>query len=201
MEERTLSDELDDLGDIPLRRDERADVGARHCRFVGCDKVPMPLNGYCQKHQSKAQEKPTNRYRIAAFQQRADELSSASNFMSARDEITCLRLSLDAVMSQCQKDFDLISYSPRIKELTESIHKALAGAQKLEKATGNVLDKQALVSLIDTVSLRIGDIIKKHIPDTDLSTTILTEINDSLGEEIEHTIETATSAATDGLDS
>lgn len=199
--DQSLQDELDKLPEIEIRRDERADVGARRCRSLGCANVPMPINGFCQKHQQKAQEKPTNRYRIAAFQERANQLSNANNFMSSRDEITCLRLSLDAIMSMCLKDFDLISYGPRIKDMTESINKALANAQKLEKATGNVLDKQALISLVDTISIRISDIIKKHITDTDKSTTILNEINDSLGEEIERTIETATTEATNGLDS
>ena len=147
-----------------------------------CPNDPLPNDTRCNRCKILyANHNETGRksaFKLTRWQNRMLELGNDANVKSLHDEIGIIRLTLEGVVNSCQSDSDLIVHSHRISDLVSRSEKLITSLHKIEKSTGNLLDKSALLQLAGKI---IG-ILKDEITDAMTIERIANKIVDVISE-------------------
>lgn len=141
-----------------------------------CPNQSLPGNDRCNRcailHSNTNQHARVSAYKLGKWQNRMEALSQHENLTSLNDEIGIARMTLEAVIEKCQDPNDAIIHSHRISDMLSKIEKLATSCHKLQKSSGNLLDKGAILQLAGKI---IG-IIQRHITDPDIIEAIANEI-------------------------
>jgi hypothetical protein len=125
----------------------------------------------------KAQERQVVRqYQLRLFQSRLNEKADSPGLKTLRDEIGILRIVLEELLNKCELPVDIIIHAGRIESLALKIEKLVSSCHAIEKSSGKLLDKSAILQFASEVV----DILSTHLSDLpngkDLLETISGEI-------------------------
>lgn len=101
-------------------------------------------------------------YKIARYKNQIGEKASSSRAKSLTEELAILRLTLETLMNGIEDDSQLIAQSQNISDIIDKIAKLATGAQRLDMATGETLDKTQLAAFADHLTLLVS---KTDMPD------------------------------------
>lgn len=110
-------------------------------------------------HTRNVEGKNKKMLQLAIWQNRVDELGEHSNVKSLREEIGICRLMLEKFVSTCQNDNELLIASSKISDLVLRIEKLVVSCHKLERSTGALLDKSAILRVAADIVETIADSI------------------------------------------
>ena len=150
-----------------------------------CQNKALPNCTYCSAcggaRQQVVQENQRIRtYRLAKFQARMDELTDDPGLKSVRDEIAILRIILEERLNSLKTPMEIVAHTHTIADLTVKIEKLVSSCHKLEKSTGEYLDKNTIIQL----GMEIVQIITKHVDDGKAIDNIATELSALIGRTI-----------------
>lgn len=152
------------------------------CAMGPCHFKRLPEFLYCPMHAGlavsrKAKEDLRN-YRLNRIQTRVNEFADNSQLKSLREEIGLQRLLLENLMNKFVKDDDdLMMYSDKISNLISKIESLVVSCHKLEKSTGELLEKRAVIN----ISVQLVEILSTEIKDA----AIIERVSDKLMEIID----------------
>jgi len=138
---------------------------------------------YCPMHNglrtSIKKKEDLRNYRLQRIQTRVNEFADNSQLKSLREEIGIQRLLLENLLNKyVQTDEDLLLYSDKISSLVQKIESLVVSCHKLERSTGELLEKRAVVN----ISVQLIEILSSEIKDASLIERIsdrLTEVIDA----------------------
>lgn len=115
-------------------------------------------------------------YRLSQWHQRLTEIKDSSQFRTIVDEIGIIRLTLEAILNQCKDETDLLIHSARIGDLTDKVGKQMVMLNRMEKQSGLLLDKSAVIAM----GGRIVEIIAQYVKEPSLIEAIANDIFDTI---------------------
>lgn len=101
-------------------------------------------------------------YKIARFKQQIVDKVHNPRSKSLTEELAILRMALETLLNNVEDDAQLIAQSANISDLIDKIAKLATGAQRLDMATGETLDKTQLAAFADHLTLLVA---KTDMPD------------------------------------
>jgi len=113
-------------------------------------------------------------YSIARYKTQIESKASNPRSKSLGEELAVLRMALETVMNSLTDDSELIAKTPVISDLIDKIAKLATGAQRLDMATGETLDKTQLAIFAD----RLTKIVAETEMPTDSRIKLQTGITD-----------------------
>jgi hypothetical protein len=130
-----------------------------------------PVHGGNRANQAK-EAKGLNMYRLAKYQERLGELSTANNIKTLHSEIGILRILMEEMLNRVSNPAELCAATPQLADLCIKVEKLVTSCHKLEKSLSQYLDKSAIIHLAqETVA-----IISKYIDDPSVAGKIADEI-------------------------
>ena len=110
---------------------------------------------YCMAHggnkgQERAAQESLSNYRLAKYQARLMRQAESPNIKSLRDEVGILRMLMEETLNRCENDFDLITHSQKIQDLTIKIATVVEKCHRLEGSMGQLLDKKTIIQMANT---------------------------------------------------
>lgn len=127
-----------------------------------CTLQALPGATFCKLHNSVVKRTEANNnirnLNVAVWQTRINQLADSPQAKSLREEIGVLRLLLEAVLNNCRDHSELIAMSNKISDLVSRIEKVVGSCHTLEKASGQLLDKNAALQLATAIISIVGDI-------------------------------------------
>ena len=118
-------------------------------------------------------------YRLEVWQQRMDEFAESSEAKSLRGEIGVTRLMIEQILNQCQDTQKLLMWSARIQQLVGTCEKLVRTAERIERASGTMMDRTAGLAFASEVI----DAITAEIDDPQVVDRISGRIIDALGKQ------------------
>lgn len=141
-----------------------------------CPNQTLPSNDKCNRcailYSNNHQHARQTAYKLGKWQQRMEALSQHDNLTSLNDEIGIARMTLEAVVERLIEPNDIIVHSHRISDMVSKIEKLVTSCHKLQKSSGSLLDKGAILQLAGKI---IG-IIQTHISDPNIIEAIANDI-------------------------
>jgi len=145
-----------------------------------CPYLALVESEYCPRHDSSGSGNRNKRsianYRLTKWQARMEEKGNSTSAKSLRDEIGILRMALESLLNSCHDDSDLVLQSSKISDLVLKVEKLVTSCHRLDKSTGALLDKSALISLATTIIA----IIAEHVDDEHIYEAIAFDILDAI---------------------
>jgi hypothetical protein len=132
-----------------------------------CQNIVVPGSKYCAQHGGYTAEQQRIKeskkmYNVARWQQRIEQFGEHKDFKSLKSEIGVTRLLLEERLNKCTDSTDLIIHSGPILNLTEQLRKLIESCNKIDRTTGQLLDRKTLLgyasTVIDIISEEISDI-------------------------------------------
>jgi hypothetical protein len=141
---------------------------------------------FCGRHKGNttASETANNirNYRLTKFRAQIEEKADSSAIKSLREEIGITRQVLETFINRCEDETDLMIHSNKISDLVIKIEKLVSSCHRLERSTGQLLDKSAIIQVagmfVEIVSEYVPDRIQAEISDKLLSTIANIEVQD-----------------------
>lgn len=141
-----------------------------------CQNLPMPGGAKCNRcsilHANRNPQARVSAYKLGIWKERVEALSQADALTRMDDEIGILKMSLENVIGTCKDANDIIIHGHRIALLTDKIDKLVNSTHRLQKSSGSLLDKAAILTLAGKI---IG-VIQKHVSDPETIELIANEI-------------------------
>jgi hypothetical protein len=103
--------------------------------------------------------KAINRYKLQFYKLRHQELKKIEDFTNLTDEISILRILIEERLNMIEGPADVIAHSGAISDLIAKCDKLAGTIDKLQKSSGQVLDKQAILQFAEEVIGIIQDCI------------------------------------------
>ena len=118
---------------------------------------------YCAVHHNGIadEKRALHSYRLDRWRAELDHHTDADTVRTVVGEIGVLRLTLEAVLNQCNDANTLLIHSNRIGDLSSRIEKAVSSLIRLEERTGASLSKDKVLQIAG----RFIDIITDHVDD------------------------------------
>ena len=130
----------------------------------------------CRAHNKTVfEQRALKNYRLSKFRAEVEEKSNSSHVKSLREEIGIVRYILEELINRCEDSHDLILQSNKINELVARIEKLVTSCHRLEKSTGELLDKTALIQLAGILIDLISDYVDEEVQAT-ISQRIINEV-------------------------
>jgi len=108
-----------------------------------------PGTKFCPKHKGMSdtteKRKKLRNYQLTRFRAQIERKADSSEIKSLREEIGITRQVLESIINLCESEADLVIQSNRISELVSRVDRLVTSCHKLEKSTGQLLDKTALI--------------------------------------------------------
>jgi hypothetical protein len=150
----------------------QASTRTGQCHYKALDGV-----NFCQQHNGKtflkAKEKEELQgYQLGRWQEQVKQFHDDPGIKSLRAEIGVTRLTLQALLTKCQDNDELLMAHDKILQLVNQLTKTVERCHVIEEKAGNLLDKNAVVNLAQVIIAAI----KNHIQDEDLLDVIVQDI-------------------------
>jgi hypothetical protein len=176
-----MSDDKIDLTTVTRKKVPYPEHPERCQAIIGgrkqCDFYAVPGGKYCVAHGghntilASEREKVRN-YRLQKYQQRLDEFQSSNQLKNLREEVGILRILLEEKLNSINDNFDLVTQSSSIADLTVKVTSTVLQCQKLDEMTSRVLDKTQIVQMVTEIT----EIINTHVKDETIIDAIATDI-------------------------
>lgn len=108
--------------------------------------------------------KTLSNYQLSVWLEQVTKFATTEKIVSLRNEIGVLRLIVEERLNRCKTAHDLLCESMPICDAIQSIEKLVKSCQKLEDATGLLLDEQKAAAFCDQLITIVGN----HIQDSAL---------------------------------
>lgn len=120
-------------------------------KYGQCPYLADPEMKFCSRHKgmldTAVKNKNIRNYRLTKFRAEIDQKTDNPQIKSIREEVGITRHVLESIINQCDNETDLIINSNKIADLVLRIEKLVSSCHKLERSTGQLLDKSALIQL------------------------------------------------------
>lgn len=155
-----------------------------------CNKRKMAGFDYCAYHNSgqlsKMRKEQQRQYLLSNWRQEIDHYANNDQIKSLREEIAICRLLMQQVLNKCEDGQDLILYSGKIMEITNTLKGLITTCHHMDEKTQFLVDKNQIVMLAG----QILEIIAEHVSDGDVMIAI--------AEQIQHAIEAKSTITIEG---
>lgn len=146
-----------------------------------CKFRAYPGTEYCTMHGAAGARKAmeaskVHDYQIKQYQNRIDSLAGSGNIKNLAGEIAILRMTLEAFMNTITEPTHWMISIDKVANLTDKIHRIVMDIQKLDEKTGQMLSKDALMTIADVIIA----VIAKHVSDPDALLALSTEIPEAI---------------------
>lgn len=143
-----------------------------------CPHLAAEGTAKCPRHVSATQSRdPLSNYKFShQFHGKIKDFAECEDIKNLRGEIGVLRLMLQSVVNACNNEDELTLQADRITRLVGEINKCVLNCQKLEEATGNLLDKTVVIN----IGGMIVNVLDKYIDNKDLLGEIGREIYENI---------------------
>lgn len=150
---------------------------------------------YCSMHggvdaANRLTESNKTQYRLAKWNRRIGEFAQNSQVKGLRDEIGILRMVLEEHLNKCNDANDLILSSSIVSDIVLKIEKVVTSCHKLEASMGQLLDRQQIIQLAESIIA----VISNHVTDP----AVLAKLANDIGRVTEAQIISAEKRVTDG---
>lgn len=146
-------------------------------KYGQCTNKQIEGTKYCPMHGGDRTSNPARNYMLTKFQARLNRMADSPNIKSLRDEIGILRMTLEERLNQCKDSMDLIYQSGPISDLVIKIDKLVLSCHKIEYATGQLLDKQAILQF----GTELVTILASEVKDEDILARLSNRITELIG--------------------
>lgn len=102
-------------------------------------------------------------YRLKQYAERVGSLANNPEIKNLREEIGITRMVLETLLNKVQNENELLIYIDKITGLVDSIKKLIEAAQKMEEKNNNLLDRQVVIVIGDS----IVSLLSNYITDPD----------------------------------
>jgi hypothetical protein len=142
-----------------------------------CLNMSMDQQQYCKAHISARAQQISNQtkrvYNLMMFQERMKELTGVEDEKNLSEELALLRITLEGIMNHTGGDSNqLLIHSSKINDTTTRILKMVQAIHNIQKTSGTLLDKNAIVQLAGNII----NIITKHVDDPNTVALIANDI-------------------------
>jgi len=146
-------------------------------KFAQCMHRVVTGSKFCPMHggagiAAAAKVAEARMYTLAKWQARLGQFADHSQLKSLNQEIALARMTLEAIFNKCDDEHAVIMASGRIGDMLTRIEKLVVSAQRIEKATGQLLGKGSILQIAG----EIVNIIDKHVADKSIVNTMANEI-------------------------
>lgn len=144
---------------------------------------------FCSEHSVTSHETMLNQYRIAGslIGESTERHNRNDQIKSIKTEIAIMRAMLERRINTCETDAELISAMPVMRDFALAIEKMAVSCHTMDVKLGNLLSKDALMSLAH----KLISIISKYMRPFENSAPTAEEIDlaiESVGQELIETI-------------
>lgn len=148
-------------------------------------------NGFCPKHSKKSTATMINQYRIACklLGDSPKRHSQADDIKSLRGEIAILRSALEHRLNTIETDAELVAAMPTLKDFALALDKLATSCHTMDVKLGNLIDKQALMSLAQDI-IQIIDTNIRPFATNPPTTEQVDETVETIGQQIVQAIAT-----------
>jgi len=165
--------------------DEEKCFGKNRDKSGPCLNRSMRGKKYCNSCEILYGNTASNRiksYKMGIWQQRMEELSDSSDVKSLADEVIIAKMTLETIYKCCQTENDVLLNAHKISDLMAKIDKLVNSCHKLQRSSGQLLDKSSVLQIAG----EIITIISNHVKDTELVETIAGEIIEAIAKASNH---------------
>jgi len=145
-----------------------------------CRNKREPDSDYCKAHIAGhlrlANKKKAKMYNIGVYQQRLEEFSSHDAYRDLTNEIAIARMTLEKIIASCKTSNDLLAQSGKIGDMLMKVEKLVSSCNKLQKASGDLLEAQSVLDLASKIIV----VIDEHVEDADTKGQIADKIMELL---------------------
>lgn len=149
------------------------------CRYMADFLPDGSYNRFCGRHKGQTEnavvKEAIRNYRLTKFRAQVEQKADSSSIKSLREEIGITRQVLETFINRCEDDTDLMIHSNKISDLVIKIEKLVSSCHRLERSTGQLLDKSAIIQ----VAGMFVEIVSEYVPDR-----VQAEISEKLMETI-----------------
>lgn len=139
-------------GQCPFRVDQ--DSNGNDLKFCGMHKAGI---------HTTIEDKNIRNYRLTKFRAQIEEKADSGAIKSLREEIGITRQVLETFINRCEDETDLMIHSNKISDLVIKIEKLVSSCHRLERSTGQLLDKTAIIQVAGMFSEVIGEYVSEDI--------------------------------------
>lgn len=129
--------------------------GAGQCPFLGKKLDDGTYHKYCIRHAGQtlrtAEQKSLRMYAAAQWQVKIGAQADHPKIKSLREEIGILRMTLDAKLDSIKDEHDLILNTQSLTTLVREIRETADKCNKIEMATGQMLDRSQALSFVQEI--------------------------------------------------
>jgi len=122
---------------------------------------------FCAMHKGMsdtiARNNNIRNYRLTKFKAEIEQKADSSSIKSLREEIGITRQLLETIINRCEDETDLMIHSNKISDIVLKIEKLVSSCHRLEKSTGQLLDKSAIIQ----VAAMFVEIVSEFVSDED----------------------------------
>lgn len=141
---------------------------------------------FCPMHKGNGaaaeKEKNVRNYRLTKFRAQIEEKADSDAIKSLREEIGITRQVLETFINRCEDETDLMIHSNKIGDLVLKIEKLVSSCHRLERSTGQLLDKTAIIQVacmfVDIIGEYVSDEIQAEISNRLVETILNVEVTD-----------------------
>lgn len=151
------------------------------CPFMADQTPDGSYLKFCGMHKGRSDtevEKTAIRnYRLTKFRAQIEEKADSGAIKSLREEIGITRQVLETFINRCEDETDLMIHSNKISDLVLKIEKLVSSCHRLERSTGQLLDKTAIIQ----VAGMFVDIVSEYVPEdvqAEISNRLIEVISD-----------------------
>ena len=133
-----------------------------------CKNEAIAPTRFCQEHSDRSQATMINQYRIACrlLGNAPERHAEGDTLKSLRGEIVILRSLLERRLNTIESDAEMIAATPTIKDCALAIDKLATSCHNMDVKLGNLLDKQALMTLAQRIIVIIEEGIRPFAEQT-----------------------------------
>jgi hypothetical protein len=137
---------------------------------------------FCHIHRPKVAEANLNQYRIncAMLGESLNRHHQADQMKNVSAEVAILRSLLEARLNMVENDAELVAAMPVLKDLALTVDKLAQSCHNMDVKLGNLLDKQALMTLAQEI-IQIIDSNLRPLVDTAPTTQSVDELIETIG--------------------
>lgn len=125
---------------------KRMELGTRFCKFC--------------LHKAGKLPKASKMYDLGLWKN--DKQKFESGTVDVKDELDISRMVLEKLIKSCQNETELLAASDRINNYLDRVSKTAAIKHKIDRATGQLLDRSTLMQFAENIVKAVNDIFSDH---------------------------------------
>ncbi len=150
-----------------------------------CPYLSLEGTRYCARHgglreQKKQDKKAAIMYNLQLWRAKMDALQESPMSKNLSEEVSILRMTLEAIVDRCKDVNDLFMLSSTIGDMAIKIEKVVKSCHSLEQSSGQLMDKSKAIAFASEVVEIVNRTVNALISDTDLREKIVDMISQEI---------------------